>query len=47
VTTVDVTDNESAKSAKDGILALQIHMGQPMTVQFKDLKLTELPPSRQ
>jgi hypothetical protein len=46
VTTVDVTDNESAKAAKEGILALQIHMGQPMTVQFKEIKLTELPPSR-
>lgn len=46
VTTVDVTDNESAKAAKDGILALQVHMGKPMTVQFKEIKLTELPSSR-
>src|SRR5689334_21984360 len=40
--TVDVTDNETAKAAKDGMLALQIHMGPPMTVQFKDIKLKEL-----
>jgi len=47
VTTVDVTDNEPAKAARDGILALQVHMGPPMVVQFKEIKLTELPSSRQ
>ena len=47
VTTVDVTDNESAKAAKDGILALQVHMGKPMTVQFKEIKLTERTSNRQ
>jgi Domain of Unknown Function (DUF1080) len=36
--TVDVTD-EHAGAAKDGILALQIHVGGPMTVQFKDIVL--------
>jgi hypothetical protein len=41
-TTVDVTDEESAKSAREGILALQIHAGPPMTVQFKDIRLREL-----
>jgi hypothetical protein len=39
--TVDVTD-ETAEGAKTGILALQLHAGQPMMVQFKDLKLTTL-----
>lgn len=39
--TVDVTD-ETKKGAKEGILALQLHQGQPMTVQFKDIILTEL-----
>jgi hypothetical protein len=42
VTTVDVTDEQTAKAAKEGILALQMHVGDPMMVQFKDIKLTEL-----
>lgn len=41
VQTVDVTD-ETAVGAKEGLLALQIHVGGPMTVQFKDIKLVEL-----
>jgi len=40
--TVDVTDEDSAHAAKDGILALQIHQGPPMVVQFKDIVLKEL-----
>jgi hypothetical protein len=36
---VDVTDDETAKAAKKGILALQLHAGPPMTVQFKDIVL--------
>lgn len=36
--TVDVTD-ETAAAATAGVLALQLHAGQPMTVQFKDLVL--------
>ncbi len=36
--TVDVTD-ETAVGAKKGILALQLHAGQPMTVQYKDIVL--------
>ena len=39
--TVDVTD-ETKEGAKSGVLALQLHAGQPMTVQFKDIKLKEL-----
>lgn len=37
--TVDVTD-ETAIGAKTGVLALQLHAGDPMTVQFKDIVLT-------
>jgi Domain of Unknown Function (DUF1080) len=37
--TVDVTDENTAKAAKKGILALQLHAGPPMTVQFKDIVL--------
>jgi hypothetical protein len=44
VTTVEVTDEDQAKAAREGILALQVHTGPPMTVQFKDIKLKELQP---
>ena len=40
VQTVDVTD-ETAVGAKKGVLALQLHAGPAMTVQFKDLVLKE------
>ena len=36
--TIDVTDDTSV-GAKKGVLALQLHAGKPMTVQFKDLIL--------
>jgi hypothetical protein len=36
--TVDVTD-ETTVGAKEGVLALQIHQGPPMVVQFKDFEL--------
>lgn len=39
--TVDVTDNQTDKAAKEGILALQLHQGPPMVVQFKDIVLTK------
>lgn len=41
VVTVDVTDNAPNGAAK-GILALQLHAGPPMRVEFKDLKLRRL-----
>jgi len=37
--TVDVTDDCEAKRAMSGVIALQLHAGRPMTVQFKDLQL--------
>lgn len=40
---VDVVDEQAAKAAKSGVLALQIHVGPPMKVQFKDLLLKKLP----
>ena len=40
VQTIDVTD-ETAVGAKKGILALQLHAGPAMVVQFKDLVLKE------
>ncbi len=40
--TVDVTDEHEAGAAKSGVLALQIHVGPPMTVQFKDIRIKTL-----
>ena len=40
-TTIDVTDNHE-KRLDRGILALQVHTGEPMTVYFKDFVLTKL-----
>ncbi|MEI6341529.1 MAG: DUF1080 domain-containing protein [Verrucomicrobiota bacterium] len=40
---VDVVDDQASKAAKSGVLALQIHVGPPMKVQFKDLVLKKLP----
>ena len=42
LTTIEVTDNESSKAKSEGILALQLHAGPPMTVQFKDIMFKEL-----
>jgi len=39
---VDVTDHQESAAAKSGILALQIHVGPPMVVQFKDIRLKSL-----
>jgi hypothetical protein len=39
---VDATDEEGAR-AESGILALQIHSGPPLLVQFKDVRLKTLP----
>ncbi len=40
--TVDVTDEQDAKAAKSGVLALQIHVGPPMVVQFKNVRIKTL-----
>jgi Domain of Unknown Function (DUF1080) len=37
--TADVTDNDTKNAPKEGILALQIHAGPAMVVQFKGLML--------
>ena len=39
--TVDVTDQDE-KGAKEGVLALQMHAGAPMIVEFKDITLKSL-----
>jgi hypothetical protein len=40
--TIDVTDEDSANAPKEGLLALQIHAGPPMKVQFRQFKLVPL-----
>ncbi len=40
--TVDVTDECEAKAAKSGVLALQLHAGPPMTVEFKGIRIKSL-----
>jgi type 1 glutamine amidotransferase len=40
--TVDVVDEHPGKAARTGVLALQLHVGPPMTVQFKDIELKRL-----
>lgn len=46
VQTVDVIDDQPEKAAKSGVLALQIHVGPPMTVQFKDIRIKTIKPSK-
>ncbi len=41
-TTIEVTDNDPKKFAAEGILALQLHQGPPMIVQFKNVRIKEL-----
>ncbi|HTH46706.1 MAG TPA: DUF1080 domain-containing protein [Candidatus Limnocylindria bacterium] len=41
--TIEVIDEQAAKAAKAGVLALQVHAGPPMQVQFKDIMLKKLP----
>ena len=40
--TVDITDNDEKNREFKGVLALQIHAGAPMTIQFKDVHLKKL-----
>ena len=40
--TVDVTDEQAGKAARKGLLALQLHAGPPMTVQFRQIRIKHL-----
>jgi hypothetical protein len=42
VQTVDLIDNDPKGSAASGVLALQIHAGPPMVVEFKNVRLKQL-----
>ena len=37
--TVEVTDNQEEKRSMSGLLALQLHQGPPMLVQFRNIRL--------
>ena len=41
--TADVTDTDATLAPKSGVIALQLHAGQPMTIEFKHLYLKTLP----
>jgi len=40
--TVDVIDEQESKAAKSGILAFQLHAGEPMKIQFKNVRIKSL-----
>ena len=42
VTMCQAIDNQKGKAAREGIIALQMHPGPPMKVQFKDIRLKKL-----
>lgn len=37
----EVTDGQTDKAATTGVLALQVHVGQPMVVQFRNLRIKD------
>jgi hypothetical protein len=41
--TADVIDLDTPRAAKSGVLALQLHTGPAMTIQFKNIRLKVLP----
>jgi len=43
IQTIDLVDNDPKGRCMSGILALQIHAGPPMWVEFKDIRLTKYP----
>lgn len=45
-TTIDYTEPEGDKTAKEGVIALQLHTGAKMRVEFKDIEIMELPDSK-
>lgn len=41
--TIEMIDNDPKERAMEGVLALQIHQGPPMVVEFKDIRVKHLP----
>ena len=46
VVTCEATDEDSGQRRKSGIVALQLHAGPPMLVQFRNLRLKRLAPEK-
>lgn len=42
VTVVNAVDHDKEHAAKKGILAFQIHVGPPMTIEFRNIRLKDL-----
>lgn len=42
-TTVDYTEKDEVKGAKEGFIGLQLHQGPKMKIWFKDIEIKELP----
>lgn len=42
IQTVDFTDNEPQLALQEGIIALQLHAGKPMWVEFKDVRVKKI-----
>ena len=47
IQTTDVIDNDPNNAPKKGLLALQLHCGDPMWVEFKNLRLKQFSESRE
>ena len=43
VQTAEILDDDDAHRAASGVLALQVHAGEPMRIQFKDIRLKDSP----
>ncbi|HEY1066255.1 MAG TPA: DUF1080 domain-containing protein [Pirellulales bacterium] len=43
VTTISYDEKNEEKGAKEGVIALQLHVGPPMKIWFKDIEIKELP----
>lgn len=41
VQTAEIQDDDDAHRATSGVLALQVHAGEPMRIQFKDIRLKD------
>lgn len=47
VQTVEFTDDDAKDAEREGLLALQIHAGPPMVVEFKDIRLKQYPAGKE
>ena len=40
--TIEFIDEDPEKAAREGLLALQVHGGKPLLVEFKDIRVKQL-----